>query len=519
MANAKKAGWVTSTNEMMASAGAIAVWQGGKYGHVAVVETADMESISFTEMNWGRAAGGDARTSKFNKVTHVTLKRSKLDRGSSGKFKFVGLVIPERIEGTTRAIPPSPEYASGIRQSIEWISQLDPRDTFSRISNALPKGSYHSVPRSDIDFGGKLQIWTPFSARVRFWSPIQTSLSWISPGDRFDFEVVDLRRPPEGWKRYQGQDIWESAVVILDVSSAENKAFGQARIEAIAKVLGSPNRQNFADYFTDSEESGWHAEWRLPNGRTLIYKEHAVPYSDGMVPTVSVEQTHSQLLQVSAKWRDIVSDGVRTSLLKSSSTTMIRVIEKRVLDPVIGVSPKSSVEFAIYDGANLIQYGQLAGDRAGSNPDKFQGWRLLGNGDDTLAFVEASWNQGGSGSIHYYFVIGISGGKLEILERIRAVCNPSGEPKIFAAVLPSGEQGFLVCEPLADGESRASPSHWRLSGYAFRSGHVLEMFKSTTAETFDHWKPARAFSLSSAGKEVPTGWRLSRFAVLNGSGH
>ncbi len=91
----------------LAPAGAIAVWDNGGYGHVALVKANDgKDSISFAEANWGRVDTAlskptydymkqEAITKSFNKVDLNTRTYNAAVERSGGEYRLVGFIIPK----------------------------------------------------------------------------------------------------------------------------------------------------------------------------------------------------------------------------------------------------------------------------------------------------------------------------------------------------------------------------------------------------------------------------------------
>ncbi len=118
--NAKGKGWKTTDDVKAAVAGALIVWQKGKYGHVAFVESVSTNGISIAEMNWGDTTLGnsslygktetreqlkhridEAITDNFGKATSSTLTWAQaLNRGKKTVFAFSGYILP-----TVTALP------------------------------------------------------------------------------------------------------------------------------------------------------------------------------------------------------------------------------------------------------------------------------------------------------------------------------------------------------------------------------------------------------------------------------
>ena len=105
------AGWSITKNPRLAVPGAIAVWSGGGYGHVASVVSTNPTGIVVSEMNWGGMSIGKSvyygsnetaaqfqtrldwtMTDNFDNPTTNSLSwASNLDRG---RYKFIGLILP-----------------------------------------------------------------------------------------------------------------------------------------------------------------------------------------------------------------------------------------------------------------------------------------------------------------------------------------------------------------------------------------------------------------------------------------
>ena len=115
------AGFGVETNPQRARVGALAVWDDGRAGHVAVVtgirrnrDTGDAEAITISEANWGQATQEGARqwgialadaqdeivTDMYGRFSSISFKTSQLDRPAPGarepnSFRFIGYVLPE----------------------------------------------------------------------------------------------------------------------------------------------------------------------------------------------------------------------------------------------------------------------------------------------------------------------------------------------------------------------------------------------------------------------------------------
>ena len=110
LTNANAAGWQTTTTSSSPANGAVVVWSGGGYGHVAYVESCASNGINIAEMNFGPTTKGhgpngpnetdaqfqnrkvNAITDNWNIVTSTFLSFSSLS--SRGSLSFVGYVLP-----------------------------------------------------------------------------------------------------------------------------------------------------------------------------------------------------------------------------------------------------------------------------------------------------------------------------------------------------------------------------------------------------------------------------------------
>ncbi len=105
--NAGKAGWITKTGAKEAKVGAIVVWTGGIYGHVAIVRQVTTSGIIIEEMNYGpyrnKAEEASAITVNFSKFSPATLNFDNLNR-NNGKLIFKGYIWPELLPDTTKPI-------------------------------------------------------------------------------------------------------------------------------------------------------------------------------------------------------------------------------------------------------------------------------------------------------------------------------------------------------------------------------------------------------------------------------
>lgn len=99
--NATTRGWKTGTNPWEVEAGALLVWSGGRFGHVAVVQEVAGDRVVIREMNAGNVLV-DARlgiTDEFNVVQRRYLYRSNQFRRSG--MQFVGAIHPIRTPTPT----------------------------------------------------------------------------------------------------------------------------------------------------------------------------------------------------------------------------------------------------------------------------------------------------------------------------------------------------------------------------------------------------------------------------------
>jgi surface antigen len=100
---AGNAGWRTSADQNAAREGAIAVWDGGGFGHVAIVKGIEKDAsggvltIDVSEMNWGRFTdAANSVTENFGKVNSRRIATTGLSR-SDGSYRFLGFIFPERM--------------------------------------------------------------------------------------------------------------------------------------------------------------------------------------------------------------------------------------------------------------------------------------------------------------------------------------------------------------------------------------------------------------------------------------
>lgn len=111
LTNAAKAGYETTTDPRKGKRGAIAVWSGGGFGHVAVVTGTSPTSLSISEMNWGKIVDKQSgKTDKFGIVTTATVQFSNMNRGNMVKYSFQGLILPPT--------PPTVDVVTRARQLI-----------------------------------------------------------------------------------------------------------------------------------------------------------------------------------------------------------------------------------------------------------------------------------------------------------------------------------------------------------------------------------------------------------------
>ena len=82
LTNAKAKGWATSTSSYSPQKGAIIVWKGGTWGHVAVVISYNTTHIRIAEMNWPL---------NNTKVEVGYFRMSNVNRGS---YTFAGYIYP-----------------------------------------------------------------------------------------------------------------------------------------------------------------------------------------------------------------------------------------------------------------------------------------------------------------------------------------------------------------------------------------------------------------------------------------
>ncbi len=119
--HAKEKGWQTTTSAYEAELGAIVVWTGGEFGHVAVVTKVWSGGFRVTEMNIGATDPkyGFPRTINFGNWTTKDFTVSKgLNRnGQSGKITlwFAGFILPNR----------PPAIGTMFTQTVKSQLQLD----------------------------------------------------------------------------------------------------------------------------------------------------------------------------------------------------------------------------------------------------------------------------------------------------------------------------------------------------------------------------------------------------------
>ena len=113
--NARASGWNVTTSVTAAVRGAVVVWSGGGFGHVAYVESVTASGVNISEMNWGRLVDPvNGITTNFNKVTTAYLSyASGLQRGG---YSFAGYVLPTR-QG---APPPNNVLVPLYRYRSNW---------------------------------------------------------------------------------------------------------------------------------------------------------------------------------------------------------------------------------------------------------------------------------------------------------------------------------------------------------------------------------------------------------------
>jgi len=131
VSHADAAGWKTSTNCRDASVNAIAVWDGGGFGHVAIVRGVSSNGINIDEMNWGTPIGG-GKTVNFRKVTSASLSYP-LQRGKDTIYTFLGYVFPVRKGSPTQTftITPSAGSHGSISPSDKQKVNSGDRPTFT----------------------------------------------------------------------------------------------------------------------------------------------------------------------------------------------------------------------------------------------------------------------------------------------------------------------------------------------------------------------------------------------------
>ena len=95
--NARQQGWKTSRNPWDAKPGALIVWTGGTFGHVAVVRQVTGERVVIEEMNGGRYFVDEqaGKTDEYNVVRKRVLNVSSNFR--RGQLRFAGFIYPETI--------------------------------------------------------------------------------------------------------------------------------------------------------------------------------------------------------------------------------------------------------------------------------------------------------------------------------------------------------------------------------------------------------------------------------------
>ena len=118
MANASAKAWNTSTNSRSAVRGAVVVWRGGGYGHVAYVENVTAQGINISEMNWGPLSpvgNTNGTTTNFNRVTTAFLPYDRLNRGS---YTFSGYVLPT-LKGSVAPSPSPAPLSNGLYRASD----------------------------------------------------------------------------------------------------------------------------------------------------------------------------------------------------------------------------------------------------------------------------------------------------------------------------------------------------------------------------------------------------------------
>ena len=79
---ARQKGWATSTSIKSPPRGAIVVWKGGTYGHVAIVVSYDANGVTLREMNWPEGIGIRTR--------YLTYAQIAIRNG----YRFLGYILP-----------------------------------------------------------------------------------------------------------------------------------------------------------------------------------------------------------------------------------------------------------------------------------------------------------------------------------------------------------------------------------------------------------------------------------------
>lgn len=514
---ARAAGWRVSSDANAAKVGAIVVWAGGKFGHVAIVRGVEASTITIEEMNWGTPMSNDGRTVNFDKVTRATLPASNLSRGS---YRFKGYVFPERAGTPSSTLPTSPDYPSTLKPKLEYLRKAMPNMTRADLLGLIqsPKATTPVWEFTDLNLGNRVDLTGTLKGSIWFLAPPQMELSMLPPPSGGLASLADdpMNSPPPGYEVYQDSDPWYAIEILIDQHSATNRAFGTARIEAISSVLGPPKTRDFTPYDDESEsDTGWSAEWQLSNGRVIKYLEtyffDRTGEAEDRQATLLLLMDYEAFWKAARKWRaNKISDDGWSVQLSPRMSQLVRVDEHQQVDESGEYLPSSELRFATYVDGALASSGRLLGTQKDRNPDTFVAFYMIGTGTATRVLVDTLWSQGGSGWIRYLFLVSSDKAKPTVCHRLRLVGNPAGDPLVFGATMPNGRLGLVTCEALADGPSRSDPSRWSVTGYEVTEDSLLRRFSRTTQTRYAEF----SFNQQSAATAVPDGWQLVRLSPI-----
>jgi surface antigen len=181
-------GWVISTNVHDAEPGAIVVFGGTRYGHVAFVESVSPTGITVSEMNWGKEVDGfpDHITDNFDVPTTTFLPFSTGLKRDDGASKFEGYILPHTLRSLIAETKPWNVYYNKTTGDITY--------TLSGTYGATHKG--YALVRSegrvfDHRVPNTIPIYTYYNldTRIHFYCREEADLSKLGFSEQKDETV------------------------------------------------------------------------------------------------------------------------------------------------------------------------------------------------------------------------------------------------------------------------------------------------------------------------------------------